>query len=106
MRDQARVTLSRLVRLRLALSGAIFIAFGLSIYAIAIVVSLIRLAVFQSPQAVQLVADLLWYSGLPTSLGAILVAVDLFVLLPGKRRHADVRRAYEIATEQGRIMVR
>jgi glycosyltransferase involved in cell wall biosynthesis len=87
MRDQVRVTSSRFVRLRLALSGAIFIAFGLSIYAFAIVVSLIRLAVFQNPQAVELVADLLWYSGLPTSLGAILVAVDLFVLLPGKRSH-------------------
>src|SRR4029453_3796092 len=58
-----------------------------SIYAFAIVVSLIRMAVFQNPQAVELVADLLWYSGLPTSLGAILVAVDLFVLLPGKRSH-------------------
>ena len=84
MRDQG---LSRFVRLRLALFGAVLIAVGLSIYGFAIVVSLVRLAVFRSPESAQFVADLLWYSGLPTSLGAILVAVDLFVLLPGKRRH-------------------
>ena len=84
MRDQG---LSRFVGLRLALFGAVLIAVGLSIYGFAIVVSLVRLAVFRSPESAQFVADLLWYSGLPTSLGAILVAVDLFVLLPGKRRH-------------------
>ena len=79
--------MSRCVRLRLALFGTVLIAFGLSVYAFAIVVSLIRLAVFQNPQSTQLVADLLWYSGMPTSLGAILVAVDLFLLLPSKRSH-------------------
>ncbi len=87
MDDQARVTLSRFVRLRLALFGAVLIVLGLSIYAFAIIVSLIRLAVLQSPQAVQFVANLLWYSGLPTSLGVMLVAIDLFIFLPAKRRH-------------------
>ena len=87
MRDQMRGGSSRFVSLRLALFGAILIAVGLSVYAFAIVVSMIRLAVFRSPQATQFVADLLWYSGLPTSLGAILVMVDLFILLPGKRSH-------------------
>jgi glycosyl transferase family 2 len=70
---------------RLALLGTILIALGFLVYVFAIVLSLTRLAVFQNPHSVQLVADLLWYSGMPTSLGVILVAVDLLIFLPRKR---------------------
>lgn len=72
--------------LRLALVGTVLIVFGFFVYLLGIVVSLVRLLVHGSPQSAQMVADLLWWSGMPTSLGLILVAVDLFTFLPGKRR--------------------
>ena len=72
---------------RLALAGTVLVIAGGLIYGLAIVVSLVRLAMFRTPAAAEVVADILWYSGMPTSIGLILIGVDLFILLPGKRRH-------------------
>ena len=73
-------------QLRLALIGTVLIVLGFAIYLLGILLSLVRLAVHPGQQAIELVANLLWYSGMPTSLGLILVAIDLFTFLPRKRR--------------------
>ena len=73
--------------LRLALAGTILVGLGFATYLAAIALSVLRLVVWRSPDAAALVARLLWYSGAPTSAGLLLIAADLLVLLPRKRRH-------------------
>jgi len=74
-------------RARFALVGSMLLLLGLAMYLSAIFLSLLRLAFFPTSGAVQLVARILWYSGLPTSFGIILILLDFFVLLPQKRLH-------------------
>jgi hypothetical protein len=69
---------SRPYRLRLAMLGSIVVFLGLAMYLSAIVLSLVRLAFFRTSEAAELIADLLWYSGVPTSLGIVLVVLDFF----------------------------
>ena len=77
----------RAYRLRLAMLGSIVLLSGLMMYLSVIVLSLVRLAFFQNPEAAQLIAGILWYSGMPTSLGIALIALDFIFLLPRKRLH-------------------
>jgi hypothetical protein len=77
---------SRAYRLRLAMLGSIVVFFGLAMYLSAIVLSLVRLAFFRTSEAAELIAGVLWYSGIPTSLGIVLIVLDFF-LLPRKRLH-------------------
>ena len=71
---------------RFALAGTLLVALGLAAYVGAILLSMIRLVFYPSPAAANLVAQALWYTGIPTSLGLALVATDLAFLLPLKRR--------------------
>jgi len=69
---------SRGNRLRLAMLGSIVVLLGLAMYLSAIVLSLVRLAFFRTSEAAELIAGVLWYSGVPTSLGIILIVLDFF----------------------------
>ncbi len=59
---------------------------GLGIYFGAIFLSILRLALFHPNLFVGLIAKLLWISGFPTTIGVILIAVDLGAYFPRKRR--------------------
>jgi len=61
---------------------------GLAIYFGAIFLSIVRLALLQQNLFVSWITRLLWISGLPTTVGIILIAVDLAVYFPRKRRGA------------------
>jgi hypothetical protein len=78
-----------------AVAGVLCLASGLAIYFAAIVLSLVRLLVAPSQEAQKLVATLLWWSGMPSSIGLMLIALDLFFFFPQKRRH---QRRTEVST--------
>jgi len=82
-----RPSQSRGNHFRLAMLGSVFVLLGLAMYLSAIVLSLVRLAFFRTSEATELIAGVLWYSGMPTSLGIILIGLDFFFLLPRKRLH-------------------
>jgi hypothetical protein len=88
---QAKVA-ARHKEMPLFLFGALLIGLGLSIYFSGIVLSIIRLAVnFREPLREPFRSwneAVIWYSGVPSTLGVILVAADLAFLLPGKRRRS------------------
>lgn len=69
---------SRGNRLRLAMLGSMVLLLGLAMYLLAIVLSLVRLAFFRTPEAAEMIAGILWYSGVPTSLGIVLIVLDFF----------------------------
>ncbi len=58
--------------------GCIVVFLGLAMYLSAIVLSLVRLAFFRTSEASELIAGVLWYSGVPTSLGIVLIVLDFF----------------------------
>jgi glycosyltransferase involved in cell wall biosynthesis len=68
--------------------GAWFVFLGASIYACALFISILRLILFPSDWLVISIEKLLWWSGLPTTIGIALIAVDLALMLPKKRRAA------------------
>jgi hypothetical protein len=61
---------------------------GLSIYLLAIFVSILRLIIFKRGLFVLTIQRMLWFSCLPTTIGTTLMALDLVLLLPLKRRLA------------------
>jgi glycosyltransferase involved in cell wall biosynthesis len=73
--------------LPLALLGTMLVAGGLTSYLSGILFSLVRVALSGSSAPTRGVAPWLFYSGLLTAAGLLLAAVDLFLLLPGKRGH-------------------
>jgi glycosyltransferase involved in cell wall biosynthesis len=58
----------------------------LTLYFSAIALSIARLLLLQRHLFVDLIAGILWASGLPTTIGIALIALDLAFLLPLKRR--------------------
>ena len=87
VKESVRATQSRGNHLRLAMLGSIVVLLGLAMYLSAIVLSLVRLAFFWTSEATELIAGVLWYSGVPTSLGIVLIVLDFVFLLPRKRLH-------------------
>jgi glycosyltransferase involved in cell wall biosynthesis len=59
---------------------------GLAIYFLGITFSILRLALHLGEPYRTWNQALTWYSGVPTTLGLLLAALDLVFLLPGKRR--------------------
>lgn len=88
----------------LFLFGALLIGLGLSIYFSGIVLSIIRLAVnFREPLREPFRSwneAVVWYSGVPSTLGVILVAADLAFLLPGKRRRSRLEALPPVTDRQ------
>jgi hypothetical protein len=67
--------------------GALLVICGLSIYAVGIAFSIVRLVLHLGEAARQLNESIIWYSGAPTTIGVCLAALDLFMMLPVKRRN-------------------
>jgi hypothetical protein len=74
-------------RLRLFYWGFLALMIGLGLYFAAIFVSIVRMLLLQPNLFVALVLRLLWISGFPATIGVILIAVDLAICFPLKRRH-------------------
>jgi len=71
--------------------GILLIVFGLGVYFFGIVFSMFRL-IFQLEEPFYTWnMRILWYSGLPTTLGVCLAALDLALLFPAKRRESRRR---------------
>ena len=68
--------------------GALLMACGLSFYVAGIAFSIVRLALHLGEPARRVNEAILWYSGAPTTVGLCLALLDLFMLLPTKRRHS------------------
>jgi hypothetical protein len=68
------------------LPGLWSLLIGLGIYFGAILLSIVRLVLFQPNLFVHTITRLLWISGLPTTIGILLITVDLAAYLPRKRR--------------------
>ena len=70
--------------------GVWAVLIGMSIYFAAILISIVRLLLLHRHLFVPTIARLLWISGFPTTVGLGLIAVDLGLCLPLKRRHTRV----------------
>jgi hypothetical protein len=68
--------------------GALLIVLGLSIYFFGIAFSIVRLLFHLGEPVRRINEAILWYSGMPTTFGILLAALDLFLLLPVKRRRS------------------
>jgi glycosyltransferase involved in cell wall biosynthesis len=73
--------------LRLALLGTVLFVAGQFLYLAGVAVLLFSRALPSSVAVASLGTTWCWVSGLPTAAGVVLIAIDLFLLLPGKRRH-------------------
>src|SRR4051812_43380523 len=72
--------------------GSLLGLLGLAIYYVGILLSIVRLAFHLGEPFRSWTAAVLWWSGLPTTLGLMLVVADLVLMFPAKRRRsrADV----------------
>src|SRR5215469_8032792 len=75
-----------LTRIPLCYWGIWALLIGLTLYFSAILLSILRLLLLQRHLFVDSIASLLWASGFPTTIGIVLIALDLAFLLPLKRR--------------------
>jgi hypothetical protein len=66
--------------------GVWCVLIGVSCYFLAVGISIVRLILLQKSLFVPLIERLLWISGVPSTLGLALIALDLGLLLPAKRR--------------------
>ena len=78
-------------RLPLLMYGLLFIAVGTIMYVFGVLMGVPRGLLGLNAQLLPLNTWIVWRSGVPMVIGIILAAVDLFLLLPGKRRPHDVR---------------
>lgn len=72
----------------LAFLGAILLCLGLALYLFGVLFSIVRLALQLDEPWYSWNRDLLWFSGVPTTIGLILCALDFALFLPRKRRLA------------------
>jgi hypothetical protein len=70
------------------LYGTLLVLLGLAIYFGGIVFSIFRLALHLGEPVRKINQAIVWYSGVPSTLGVLLIAGDLAFLLPGKRRRS------------------
>jgi glycosyltransferase involved in cell wall biosynthesis len=68
--------------------GALFFCIGLGVYILGILFSIARLALSLSSPWDLWNQNIIWYSGVPSSLGILLAALDFVLYLPQKRRVA------------------
>ena len=76
------------VRKPFFLWGILLLLLGLSTYFLAILLAIARLPflTWHNELMVHPIEFLLWYSGIPSTFGGLLIALDLFILFPIKRR--------------------
>jgi hypothetical protein len=80
------------VRAPLLMYGILFISAGAAVYALGLLLSPARLFLPDNAALSAACHACIWYSGVPVTLGVILGAIDLGVLLPDKRRSAITSR--------------
>lgn len=66
--------------------GALIALAGFGIYLLGVSFALVRLALDPGSRWLELNRAIVWYSGVPTAIGFVLIAVDLLFCLPAKRR--------------------
>ncbi len=66
--------------------GVWCVCIGLGLYFLAILTSILRLVTLRPELLIVEIERLLWFSGLPTSLGLVMMSIDLGLMLPRKRR--------------------
>lgn len=67
--------------------GVVILLIGLAFYIAGILFSLVRLLLQLGPAAYDWNQQIIWYSGIPTSFGLLLCAIDLVFMLGKKRRY-------------------
>src|SRR5689334_4012568 len=85
--QKARI-LSRLTTLPLFYWGVVSLIIGQFLYFSAILLSVFRLVISHTEHLVLAIRSLLWASGAPSTLGLLLVVLDLALMFPRKRRSA------------------
>jgi hypothetical protein len=70
--------------------GTLLVLLGLAVYFSGILFSIFRLLLHLREPFRTWNQAIIWFSGVPSTLGVILVAADLAFLLPGKRRRSRV----------------
>jgi hypothetical protein len=88
---------------RLIYWGAISFAVGIAAYLTAIILSILRVVIWLDEPVRHWVAMIIWYSGVPTTIGVLLIATDLLLLFPLKRR--ITRREDAVECDPPRITV-
>jgi hypothetical protein len=86
-RDRSSIV-ANLARVPFFYWGAIFLGFGQLIYFFGILLSILRLLTLHLEPLVPTIQRMLWVSGLPSTIGVLLVGIDLAFMLPLKRRLA------------------
>lgn len=82
----------RITRLNRAMSapfllwGGLFVILGFALYLLGVLLSLVRLVLRLGPTFYEWNQEIIWYSGVPTTVGILLCAVDLIFMLGRKRR--------------------
>ena len=80
--------------------GSLLLLLGLTLYFGGIVFSLVRL-ILRLGQPFQAWNEaIIWYSGVPSTLGLVLAALDVLFLLPGKRRRSHGERLQPVSNRQ------
>ena len=68
--------------------GVLLVIIGFAAYLVGNLVSILRLLLQLGPTAHEVNQQIIWYSGIPTTLGILLCAVDMVFMLGRKRRSA------------------
>jgi len=84
----------------LLLFGFLFGILGLTAYFCGILFSVVRLALHLGEPFRTWNQAIIWYSGVPSTLGLIFGAADIALLLPGKRSRARARSVSPVSTRQ------
>lgn len=81
-----RVVVHAEPRVSLVYWGLLCWLFGIACYTVGIVLSLARVLFWLDDPLRTWVAYVLWYSGIPTTIGLLLILFDIFVVLPYRRQ--------------------
>jgi cellulose synthase/poly-beta-1,6-N-acetylglucosamine synthase-like glycosyltransferase len=84
----------------LAFFGSLLICLGLSIYMLGIGISVVRLVLRLGEPWRVFTGQVIWYSGMPSTLGLLLGALDFALLLPKKRRASRKTVLPEVANRR------
>ncbi|MBV9200691.1 MAG: glycosyltransferase family 2 protein [Alphaproteobacteria bacterium] len=98
MRNRSRLTafLTGARDIPLFLFGILLMLFGMAVYFFGLFFSIVRIGLHLGEPFRAWNEALVWYSGVPSTFGLVLAAMDLFLLLPGKRRRSHYSPLTEV----------
>jgi hypothetical protein len=97
--------IARFKEVPLLLFGVLILLLGLVIYFSGIAFSVVRLSLHLGEQFRTWNEGMVWYSGLPCTLGVCLILCDLAFLLPGKRRRGRIRPVAPVADRRVAVVL-